>query len=33
VFEVDGVRVATKRAANGANALRANITSVRALLL
>jgi hypothetical protein len=33
VFEVDGVRVATKRAADGSNALRANITGVRELLL
>lgn len=32
VFEVDGVRVATKRAADGANATRANIARVRALL-
>lgn len=32
VFEVDDVRVATKRAAGGANALRANIVGVKLLL-
>lgn len=33
VFEIDGMRVATKRAADGSNALRANIAGVRELLL
>lgn len=33
VFEVDDMRVATKRAADGANAQRADIESVRALLV
>lgn len=33
VFEVDDVRVPTKRAADGSNALRANIATVRQLLV
>jgi hypothetical protein len=32
VFEVDEIRVATKRAADGSNAERANIEDVKVLL-
>jgi hypothetical protein len=32
VFEVDDLRVATKRAADGSNAERANIADVKALI-